>query len=384
MKDEPAPIAVAMALALAATVALGLARFSYALLLPPMRAELGWNYFVAGAMNTANAAGYFVGALLAPRWLARLDARRVVVLSGLGTAVVLAAHAIAFNDASLYALRLLAGIGSAGMFVGGGLLAARLAQKAQRPGLVLGLFYGGTGVGIVASALVVPPLDWRSAWIVLGVGAALCTATVARAARGLDSKPAAQAAAIRIHWISLAPAMIAYLLFGLGYIGYMTFIVTLLREQGVAPALVIAFYILLGLGVIASSWLWAGTIDRARGGEALALLNGLLALATALPVLSKHPIAITVSGVLFGCVLLSVVASTTAFVRHNLPPAAWAAGISAFTIVFAAGQIVGPSLIGWISDGPGGLPRGLLWSAAFLAGAALLALSQRPLSRPST
>jgi hypothetical protein len=100
-----------------------------------------------------------------------------------------------------------------------------------------------------------------------------------------------------------------------------------------------------------------------------------------LPVLSTNAVAVTVSGALFGCVLLSVVASTTAVVRSNLPPAAWAAGISAFTIVFAVGQIVGPSLVGWLSDGPGGLPRGFLWSAGCLALAAALALGQRPLNR---
>lgn len=53
------------------------------------------------------------------------------------------------------------------------------------------------------------------------------------------------------------------------------------------------------------------------------LLNGLLAIATALPVLSAHPLAVFVSGALFGSVFLSVVASTTALVRHNLPAAAW-------------------------------------------------------------
>src|SRR5689334_12306682 len=75
--DAPAPhpLAAAAGLALAAAVSLGLARFAYALLLPPMRADLGWSYFLGGAMNTANAAGYLLGALAAPRWLARWDAR---------------------------------------------------------------------------------------------------------------------------------------------------------------------------------------------------------------------------------------------------------------------------------------------------------------------
>ena len=74
-----------------------------------------------------------------------------------------------------------------------------------------------------------------------------------------------------------------------------------------------------------------------------------------------------------------MVAATTALVRHNLPQAAWPAGITAFTIVFAFGQIVGPTLVGRIADGPGGLLRGLAISAAVLALGALLASAQRPL-----
>jgi hypothetical protein len=37
--------------------------------------------------------------------------------------------------------------------------------------------------------------------------------------------------------------------------------------------------------------------------------------------------------------------------------------------------------VGWLADGPGGLPRGFLCSAAALAVGALLALGQRPLQR---
>ena len=73
---------VAAALALGAAVSLGLARFSYALLLPPMRADLGWSYLTAGAMNTVNAAGYLVGALLRAALAARASTRARVLLAG--------------------------------------------------------------------------------------------------------------------------------------------------------------------------------------------------------------------------------------------------------------------------------------------------------------
>jgi predicted MFS family arabinose efflux permease len=175
-------------------------------------------------------------------------------------------------------------------------------------------------------------------------------------------------------------ALAGYLMFGLGYIGYMTFVITLLRQQGLSAAQTVGFFTWLGAGVVASSWLWAGLLQRCRGGRALALLNGLLAIATLLPVLSANPVVVFVSGGLFGAVFLSVVASTTALVRHNLPSAAWPAGIAAFTIVFAIGQIVGPSAVGWVADGPGGLARGFAASAAVLAFGSLLALLQKPLA----
>ena len=388
--SHPLPtLAVALALALAAAVSLGLARFSYALLLPPMRTDLGWSYLTAGAMNTVNAAGYLAGALLTPTWLRRFGARRVLLAGGVGAGALLAAHGLVTADAALYALRLLTGVASAATFVAGGLMAARLASQGEprAAGLVLGIYYGGTGVGIVVSALLVPVLSarpvvhaWQQAWMALGAAALLATALTALATRALDPSGAAPTAHARFEWQRFACGLAAYFMFGLGYIGYMTFVVTLLREQHLSDGLITVFYALLGLAVIGSSWLWAGLLHRQQGGGAMRLLNALLAVATVLPVLSAHPVAVFASGLLFGAVFLSVVAATTALVRHNAPPAAWPAGISAFTIVFAAGQIVGPTLVGWVADGAGGLARGLACSAAVLLLAALLAWGQRPLS----
>ena len=174
-------------------------------------------------------------------------------------------------------------------------------------------------------------------------------------------------------------ALGGYALFGVGYIGYMTFVIALLREQGSSAQAVTVFYTLLGLAVLASSRVWAHLLDRHKDGRALATLNALLGVATVIPAVTAYPPAVLVSGLLFGGVFLSLVASTTALVRHNLPPAAWAAGISAFTTVFAAGQIIGPTIVGWIADGPGGLARGLVFSAIALWLGAVLALRQKAL-----
>ena len=337
-------------------------------------------------MNTLNAANYLAGALLLPRALAHIDARHLFLGGCLGTVATLALHGLVIADAALYLLRFLSGVTSAATFATGGLLAARIGGA--RPGIMLGLYYGGTGVGIVASALLVPPLAardvahaWQGAWWALALAALACTAVAAVATRSLAAPPTVGAQRVPVRWSTFGFGLAGYGCFGLGYIGYMTFIVSLLGEQQVPAGQIVAFYVLLGLAVVASSWLWAGLLQRSRGGGPLALLNALLAVATVLPVLSSHPVAVFASGLLFGAVFLSVVASTTAFVRHNLPAAAWPSGIAAYTIVFAAGQIVGPVFTGWIADGAGGLLRGLAISALLLAVGAALAALQKPLTR---
>jgi predicted MFS family arabinose efflux permease len=175
-------------------------------------------------------------------------------------------------------------------------------------------------------------------------------------------------------------ALAGYTGFGVGYIGYMTFVIALLREQGASSSVITVFYAALGLAVVLGSRIWAGLLDRHRDGQAIGRLNALLGASTLIPALTAQPQLLLLSGVVFGAVFLSVVASTTAFVRHNLPPALWGVGISAFTIVFAAGQIVGPTVVGFIADGPGGLERGLVFSAVALWVGSALAFRQRALS----
>ena len=390
---------VALALSLGAAVSLGITRFAYGLLLPVMREDLQWSYTLAGGMNTANAAGYLLGALMTPALMRRWGAARLLLVGSVLASVFMAASGFFTAATPLLVQRLLAGVASAFVFIAGGLLAARLGTQAPRQsGLLLGLYYGGTGWGITASALGVPallqaaqgvPHGWTWAWWGLALLCLLATLVLVWPARVLNDYAAtapaqaptsASAVATHVPWRPMAAMLAGYAMFGVGYIGYMTFVIALLREQGVSAGAITLFYALLGLAVVASARIWAGLLDRARGGGALALLNALLGLATILPALTSAWPVVLVSGLLFGAVFLSVVASTTAFVRHNLPPAQWAAGISVFTIIFAAGQIVGPTVVGWVSDGPGGLARGLVVSAVALWLGALLGWRQRPLA----
>ncbi len=384
-----APFITALALSLGAAISLGMSRFSYALLLPPMRADLGWTYLLAGAMNTANALGYLIGALLTPPLMRRFGAQKLLIGGALLTAIFMLLSGLVIDAGLLLLQRTLAGVASALIFISGGVLAARLGSlHPTRAGLLIGIYYSGTGLGIVLSALLVPatqrlasrtPHAWQWAWLALGATCLLATAAMAAPAQRIDGRAAPASAHDRFAWRDFRCGLAGYFMFGVGYIGYMTFVVALLREQGMTAGLIMAFYIALGLAVMASSRIWARLLDHFRGGQSMAILNALLALATILPALTAQPVLIFCSGVLFGAVFLSVVASTTALVRHNVPAPAWTGGIGAFTTVFAFGQIVGPSVVGWIADGAGGLQRGLIFSALALLAGALLASRQSAL-----
>jgi predicted MFS family arabinose efflux permease len=397
---------------MAAAVSLGMTRFAYALLLPPMREDLSWTYTLAGAMNTFNAFGYLVGALLTPWALRRWGAVRVLLVGSIIASVLMAMTG--FFTQALYLLlqRFLAGVASASVFVSGGLLAARLgAHTPSQSGLILGIYYGGTGWGVVISAVCVPaamtmaaaehlPHTWAWAWWCLAFVCTLISAALYvirshlnhwmpelspvsteptnhhQESSRLDDTDLPTSPAWRV-W---AAGLLGYGFFGVGYIGYMTFVVAVLREQGVSASNITFFYAALGLAVVASSRVWAGLLNHYKGGQALAILNALLSLATVIPAITSAWPAMLLSGILFGGVFLSVVASTTAMVKHNLPASQWATGISAFTVVFAVGQIVGPTVVGWIADGPGGLHRGLIFSAVALLLGAFVAWQQKPLN----
>ena len=381
---------LALALSLGAAISLGVTRFAYGLLLPPMRTDLQWSYTLAGAMNTANALGYLLGALATPRLMGRFGPSRLVLWGAALASLFMGLSGFFTGAGPLLLQRVLAGAASAFLFIGGGLLAARLgALQPGRSGFLLGLYYGGTGLGIVLSALLVPavleaaagrPHGWAWAWWALALACFAATAALvwpARAMRRMEANApqAAAAAGGRFRWRDFAPGLAGYALFGVGYIGYMTFVIALLREQGVDSARLTLFYALLGAAVVVSSRVWAGLLDRFRGGQPLALLNAVLGAATIVPALTSAWAAVLLSGLVFGGVFLSVVASTTALVRHNLPPARssgprWSAGSPMARAGWRAAWCSRRSRCGRERRSPGGRSRWPERRAAAPAGAA--------------
>jgi predicted MFS family arabinose efflux permease len=380
----------ALGLAMGPLVALGLARFAYALLLPPMRLDLGWSFTQAGGMNTANAVGYLAGAVVATWLVGRLEVRQVFLAGIAATAVTLLTCATTGAFWLLALLRLGAGAAGAITFVAGAALAARAGvELAPRPAtMLLATYVAGGGMGIVLSGLVVPPvliaLDpavaWRVGWLVLGLVSLAALPPAAMAARAVASPAAPPVASRSGRHTHLVPTAAAYTLFGVGYVGYTTFIVALL-QAGLTPGVTALFWLVLGAAAIVASFACGPLLGRARGGRGLAGLLAVVAVGAAVPVLTPGPAGALVSAVLFGGAFLSTVTAVTAVVRRTLPPHRWGPAIGALTVGFAAGQCAGPLLTGAVAD-RAGLTAGLAISAAVLGTGALVALLQHDHRRP--
>jgi predicted MFS family arabinose efflux permease len=381
-------LGIVAGLAMGPAVGLGLGRFAYALLLPAMRADLGWSYAVAGAMNTANAVGYLVGALAAAPIAARIGDKCCLLAGVLLTAASLLATGLATDTVALALLRVVAGAAGALALVTGGALAASAGGGGGRgrPTLALGVYFGGAGFGMVVSAFAVPALvtsvGWRSGWFALGalglLGAAAALPALARApsmaARGTWRPPAFTSLATR----GLRAVLASYVLFGAGYIAFTTFIVAYLRSRlGFGAAEVTLFWGCAGAAATFAGLAWGPLLARLSGGCGVAAANAVAALGAILPVLLPTHAAVFFAAVLFGGSFLIVPTSVTAFARKAAPPHAWTAAIAMLTAGFAIGQCIGPWLTGEVSDRSYGVAGGLLLSGGILAGAAVIALLQR-------
>ncbi len=386
VQNYPHPAWLILILSLAPTIGLGIGRFAYSLVLPDMRDSLQWSYSAAGFMNTINAVGYLAGALLASRMIRRFGLPRTVRWGTLAAVASLALCAMSGNFIVLSFARLLAGLGAAGGFVGGAALAATIAQsRPDRSNFLLSLFYAGPGLGILASGLIAPfvlqafgPGSWWIMWWTMTLLSLVLILPLLLAPLGAATATT-QSTAIDFAARPVLIYLIAYFLFGAGYIAYMTFMIAYVRDGGGGAPAQSLFWSLIGVSAFVTPWVWRRVLALDRGGLTTAIILGANAIGAALPIFGHSPVLLAISALVFGVAFFAVVGSTTAFVRFNYPPAGWPIGIAAMTISFGIGQTLGPIVVGAITDAMGSLSFALNVSAAMLALGAMLAAFQKKL-----
>jgi len=375
---------IAFLLSFGPTVANSFARFAYALVLPQMRSDLALDWSQAGGLNTANAIGYLAGAMLARVLVGRTGNRVLFIAGMLITAVALLATGLTRDLASLSLARLVCGIGGAWVFICGGALSGNVFPgQPQRATTTIAIFFAGGGFGLIVCGVALPLMtqalgdtSWPLAWQAMGVISLLMAAASSWAALRID-EPSASSGAASWHLRNFVPQMLAYMCFGLGYIGYMTFVIAWVRENGGGTSVVIALWCTLGVATLLAPMVWAGPCERWRGGRPLSAVMAILSVGAALPMLSVHPVVMLLSAALFGVTMFSAPSAVSSLIKHGVPKQAWGAAMATFTIAFGLSQIAGPIATGWVADHFGSLRPGLTASALILALGAAIALWQR-------
>ena len=390
-------VTVAGATALAATaagfcalaLAMGIGRFAYTPMLPPMLEESGLSLSAAGLIASANFLGYLIGALLATR--AAFARRRIawlrigMVLSVLTTA----AMALDVGAAGWGAVRLLSGIASAFVLVFSSTIVLELGAREGRP--MLGtLLFAGVGVGIALSALLVfvgRDAGWGAAplwWSLAALSALLAiapwrhlTLPAAPPRSGADAPhPARDRRA-------LVQLVVAYGCLGLGYVITATFIVVMARELPDARLMEFWAWMVVGLAGAPSNWLWARVAVRVGAYPAMVAGYVLQAIGVLLVAFGQGPATLLLGAALLGSTLMAITALGLTAARV-LAPQQPERAIAHMTVAFSVGQIVGPALGGWLAERTGSFASPSWMAAAvLLTGAALTAMAARTRVQPT-
>jgi predicted MFS family arabinose efflux permease len=378
------PFKIAAAGGVLMAAAMGIGRFVYTPLLPHMQEALHLTPASSGWIASANYLGYLAGALVTTVMPPPNAPRRVIafgiVLSAITTALMAAGPPVAL----FASFRFLGGLASALVLVyTTPIVFLRLAEvRAER---YISLLFGGVGAGMAVSALLVSALaaagfDWRVQWLASGVVTAL--ALFALLYIPDIQRHRTSASSDKLQWPRGLPALLAsYTLFGFGYVITATFIVVIVRENASLRPLEPVIWTIVGVAGIPSVWAWtvlAGRIGLFAAYAAACLTE---AIGVAASVVATSIPVVILAAILLGGTFMAITSLGLAGARR-MASSDPVRVLALLTAGFGVGQIVGPSLAGYLRESMGTfVVPSLVAAAALVIAAALSAPLNRMKSR---
>ncbi|MCG8401786.1 MAG: MFS transporter [Firmicutes bacterium] len=257
-----------------------------------------------------------------------------------------------------------------------------------------GVMIIGSGLGIVASGLLVPWLNanwvatgWRIGWAVFGITVLIAAALAALFIRnrpremGLDfyggnsgggtGRQATATAATTSNTRVIVQIGALYFMFGCSYVIYATFIVTTLVEQyAFTEARAGLLWMAVGILSIFSGVLFGGVSDRFGRRAGLISVFVTQTVAYVLVASESGQVSLLLSMLLFGISAFSIPAIMAATVSDILPPVEAGKVFGYVTFFFAIGQITGPAVAGYLAEISQSFTSSY-WLAAILTGCAI-------------
>lgn len=343
----------------ASLVGIGLGRFAYTPLIPPLIAAAWFRPSQVVYLGAANLAGYLAGALVASPLAARFPAASVLRAMMLLATAAFFACADPLSFPWFFAWRFMAGLSGGVIMV----LAAPTVLphvNPQRRGLLAGLIFTGVGLGVAASGTLVPLLlhaGLAATWCGLG-GISLILTLVAWGGWPPETQPAATAQPAarpmsRAVWALLA----AYGLNAAGLVPHMVFLVDFVARflhRGIEVGA--GYWVVFGLGAMSGPLLAGALADRAGFRRSLRLAFLVQAAAVALPAFTSATPWLLVSSAIAGAFTPGIVPLALGRVHELLPgdPAAQRAVWSRTTMAWALFQAGSAYFYSWLFGQTGG------------------------------
>ncbi|QND65890.1 MFS transporter [Mesorhizobium loti] len=374
----------ALAGMIAMAVAMGIGRFVYTPILPGMMEELHLSPADAGWIASANYLGYLVGALAAAGGWAH-GRERLLMLAGLGASAVLAAL-MGLTDAmaAFLVIRFLAGLASAFVMVFMASIVFSHINAAGRSDLQAWHF-GGVGLGIAVSAammavLVTEHAGWAAGWL---WSAAISACGFVLVALLVDEGPlsngeVAREPALRMDR-SLVKVIIAYGLFGFGYVVTATFLVAIVRQGGGSRVFEAMVWMVAGLAGFPSIWLWQKIAARIGLYAAYVLACFIEVVGVTASVAIGGRTGPLLGGVLLGGTFIAITAFGLQAARQQAPSAPRRI-FALMTAAFGLGQIIGPVAAGFLAQLSGGFFLASIVAAGVLVVSGAITWSAAPKS----
>ena len=355
--------AVVVIIALAAAVGQSFGRFSFGVLLPAIRDDLGITNSLAGLLGAANVGAYLLGTL-AVAWVTSryrlINVMRVgLVLATLGLLIAGASQGPWVLAAGVF----IAGIGGACLWIPAPVIAADAVPAHRRP-VAVAMMSSGIGLGIVFVSVLSGGLRstqgdgaWSSVYqIQFGIGVLLLVLTLLlvrhqQAAPVGGSGIGGFAALQRMPgWL---PLLVAYSAFGFMYLLVMGFLTTRLEDDnGWSTDDASLAFSLMGLAMIFGGPLLTALAQRLGVRLTLAVAFGLW------PVLVGVVLTGQLTLTLMACMGLGLLFAAlptlvTLFVVQNTSAQDYGPSYAAATLSFGIAQTIAPPIGGLIADQTG-------------------------------
>jgi predicted MFS family arabinose efflux permease len=363
-------------------VAMGIGRFLYTPILPDMIAAKLLDVQSAGLLASSNFLGYFVGALGAAFFGNPRTRRALLLISIVLSVLTTFAMGLTQNELLWHGVRFLSGVVSAVALVFmTGFVMENFAAN-HRAGWI-GWVYGGVGIGIVLSSIVIEMLQrrdvaWDAQWIAGGLVAcvlalpALYAAFANKPAPPPPPRPADAPKRARLFTLPMVLVLVSYGGLGVGYVVQATYLPTLVRTLPALAEFSTLAWLVVGLAAAPSNVFWQFAANRMGLLPALILAYLIQAGGLLVPVLWH-----TVPGTVIGAAALG--ATLVGITALGLQQARLLAGdqapraLALMTASFGLGQVIGPFL-GAQLVGPNNdfLPPTIMASSVLALSAAML------------